>query len=309
MDIQTENKSEEIIAEQLHVEPAPATKPKKSRSKEYFDALLFAALVAFILKIFFIEAYRIPTGSMQETLLVGDFLLVNKFIYGATTPRNIPFTDIRIPFLRLPSLKHPHRGDVVVFDFPGNRDENQSKEVLNYIKRLIGEPGDTILIKDKILYINGQVFPNPASSIVSGNPYKTTDPRTFPKGEGWNEDNYGPLVVPKKGDLIKVTSENFEAWKMFITKEGHTPRLTSDNKVFVDEKPITEYKVEKNYYFMMGDNRNNSLDSRFWGFMPEENIVGEAIIIYWSWDPNIPFADIGNLFSSIRWDRIAKIIH
>lgn len=309
MDTQTENNAEEIIAEQLPTEPAPAAKSKKSRSKEYFDALLFAALVAFILKIFFIEAYRIPTGSMQETLLVGDFLLVNKFMYGATTPRNIPFTDTRIPFVRLPALKHPHRGDVVVFDFPGNRDENQSKEVLNYIKRLIGEPGDTILIKDKVLYVNGQVFPNPDNSIVSGTPYKTIDPRTFPKGEGWNEDNYGPLTVPKKGDLIKVNPDNFEAWKMFILKEGHTPRLTSDNKVFVDEKPITEYLVEKNYYFMMGDNRNNSLDSRFWGFMPEENIVGEAMLIYWSWDPNISFGDIGKLFSSIRWDRIAKIIH
>src|SRR6266498_3811132 len=100
-------------------------KKQKSKSKGLVDALLFALLVAFILKFFFIEAYRIPTGSMEQTLLVGDFLLVNKFIYGATTPRSIPFTDIRIPYLKLPGFRSPHRNDVVVFDFPGGRDEVQ----------------------------------------------------------------------------------------------------------------------------------------------------------------------------------------
>lgn len=283
---------------------------KKSRPKELFDALLFAALVAFFLKIFFIEAYRIPTGSMENTLLVGDFLLVNKFVYGATTPRNIPFTDIRIPYFRLPSLKSPSKGEVVVFDFPGNRDELQSKEVVNYIKRLIGEPGDTIQIINKVLYVNGQVFPNPPNLKNDGRVQNNniTYERIFPKGSGWNEDNYGPIRIPKKGDIIQLTPENFEMLKMFITREGHSPRLSPDNKIFIDEVPVTEYKVEKDYYFMMGDNRNNSLDSRFWGFMPAENVVGEALIIYWSWDPSISFAQLGKLLGSVRWDRIAKII-
>lgn len=300
--------------ETVPAEDPPVKKIKKSKSKELFDALLFAALVAFFLKIFFIEAYRIPTGSMENTLLVGDFLLVNKFVYGATTPRSIPFTDIRIPYFRLPALKDPHKGDIVVFDFPGARDEVQSKEVVNYIKRLVAEPGDSIQIVNQKLYVNGQEVASPPGAIFD--PPKTgsklrennSDPRIFPKGSGWNEENYGPLRVPKKDDVIKLNADNFEAWKMFIVKEGHSPRLSSDNKVFIDEKEVTEYKAEKDYYFMMGDHRNNSLDSRFWGFMPRESVVGEALLIYWSWNNEIPFSRIGELFGSIRWNRIANII-
>ena len=301
----------------INTKPETDSKPKKkpkSKSKELFDALLFAALVAFFLKIFFIEAYRITTGSMENTLLVGDFLLVNKFIYGATTPRNIPFTDIRIPYVTLPALKDPHKGDVVVFYFPGNRDEAQSKEVVNYIKRLVAEPGDTVQVVNQTLYVNGQAFPNPPNAIFNpphqGNTLSnnSADPRTFPKGSGWNEENYGPIRVPKKDDVIKLTGDNFEAWKMFIVREGHNPRLASDKKVFIDDKEVTEYKVQKDYFFMMGDHRNNSLDSRFWGFMPRENVVGEALMIYWSWNPDIPFSHIGELFGSIRWNRIANII-
>lgn len=285
-------------------EPEP-----KSRLKEYFDALLFAGLVALILKILFLEAYRIPTGSMENTLLIGDFLLVNKFTYGATTPRSIPFTEIRVPFFRFPSLKNPHRGDVVVFDFPGTSGELQSKEVINYIKRLVGEPGDTIQIIDKVLYVNGAVFPNPPDALFNENISRNTYAEMFPKGVPWNDDNYGPLRVPKKDDIIEVKPENLDEWKMFIMREGHSVRLTADNKVFIDEKENKGYKVEKNYYFMMGDNRNNSSDSRYWGFLAEDNIIGEAMIIYWSWDPNIPTSDFGRLFDSIRWNRIAKIIH
>jgi signal peptidase I len=288
------------------------SKKSKSKSKELLDALLFAALVAFFLKIFFIEAYRIPTGSMENTLLVGDFLLVNKFIYGATTPRNIPFTDIRVPFFRLPSLKDPHKGDVVVFDFPGNRDELQSKEVVNYIKRLVGEPGDTIQIVNQALYVNGKAFENPPNSIFNpahtGMTSNSADTRIFPRGSGWNDENYGPIRVPKKDDVIELNADNFEAWKTFIMREGHNPRLAADKKVFIDEKETSGYKVEKDYYFMMGDHRNNSLDSRFWGFVPRENVVGEALLIYWSWNPEIPFTRIGELIGSIRWNRIANII-
>lgn len=295
------------IQEPVIVHETP--KKNKSKPKEYFDALVFAAIIAVILKIFLIEAYRIPTGSMEDTLLVGDFLLVNKFVYGATTPRNIPFTEIRIPFFRFPALKSPQKGDVVVFDFPGNRDEVQSFDMVNYIKRLVGEPGDTIQIINKQLFVNRKSFPNPVHSRFSEteeNP-RLTDPRIFPKGSGWNEDNYGPLRVPAKGDVIHLNYGNIEAWKMFIIKEGHKTKI-DDTLIFIDNKPVTEYTVEKNYYFMMGDNRNNSLDSRFWGFMPEDNIVGEALIIYWSWDPNIPFSRLGELFHSIKWDRIGSVI-
>jgi len=290
----------------VHVTHNP--KPN-SKLKEYFDALLFAGLVAIILKIIFVEAYRIPTGSMENTLLVGDFLLVNKFIYGATTPRNIPFTQTRIPFFRLPALKEPDRGDVVVFDYPGNTNELVSAEVTNYIKRLIGKPGDTIQIINKKLLVNSVEVPDPPDAKFNKNVTSSTLLDIFPKGKPWNDDNYGPVIVPKMGDLIKITPDNIEDWKTFIRREGHTVRLTADNKVFIDEMENSSYKVEKNYYFMMGDNRNNSSDSRMWGFMPEDNIIGEAMIIYWSWNPDIPFNEFGRLFDSIRWDRIAKIIH
>jgi len=283
----------------------------KSRTKEYIDALLFACLVAIFLKIFFIEAYRIPTGSMENTLLVGDFLLVNKFIYGATTPRNIPFTDTRIPYFSLPSIKEPHRGDVVVFDFPGYRDEPQSKEVVNYIKRLVGEPGDTVEIRNRELFVNRQPMPNAPDALIDPSFMRDTnmaEPKIFPRGSKWNEDNYGPIAVPRKGDIVKLSADNYEMWRMFIIREGHNCRVASDGKVFVDEAPVTEYKVLKDYFFMMGDHRTNSLDSRFWGFMPRENVVGEAMLIYWSWNPDIPFIRFGELWNSIRWNRIAKII-
>ncbi len=286
------------------------TTPKKnSKFKEYFDALLFAGLVAIILKIIFVEAYRIPTGSMENTLVPGDFLLVNKFIYGATTPRNIPFTEIRTPFFRFPSLKDPKRGDVVVFDFPGNANVMKSPEITNYIKRLVGLPGDSIRIIDKVLYVNSEVFPDPPESRFSPEISRNPHSDIFPRGSGWNDDNYGPIRVPKKDDIIKLTPDNMDEWKIFIQREGHSIRLTADNKVFVDEKETAAYRVERNYYFMMGDNRNNSSDSRVWGFLPEDNIIGEAMMIYWSWNADISFSEFGRLFESIRWNRLLNIIH
>jgi len=111
-----------------------------------------------------------------------------------------------------------------------------------------------------------------------------------------------------KGDVIHLTPENFDMWRMFILKEGHSAQMSPSNEIVIDGKPVSNYTVERDYYFMMGDNRNNSLDSRFWGFMPKDNVVGEALIIYWSWDPSVPFSQIGRLLGTIRWNRIAKII-
>jgi len=287
-------------------------KKKKSKPREFIDALIYAGVVAFIIKILLFEAYRIPTGSMEKTLWVGDFLLVTKFTYGATSPRNIPFTDIRLPYFKLPGFKEPKRGDIIVFDFPGDRDEMESREVVNYIKRCVGIPGDTIHIMNKQLYVNGEKFENPPHSMFDNisRPEKFVNPRMFPKGSKWNEDWYGPIRVPKKGDKIKIDSSNYEGWKMFVMKEGHNIKMRSDKTVLVDDKelPSNEYTVERDYLFMMGDNRNNSLDSRFWGFMPVENVVGEAFAIYWSWDPSIPFSNLFDLIGSTRWDRIGSLI-
>lgn len=303
--------AEETTTEILNKESQSKSKRKRSLVKEIFDALLFALIIAIVLKLFFIEAYRIPTGSMEKTLLVGDFLLVNKFIYGATSPRNIPLTEIRLPYLRLPALREPRMNDVVVFDFPGERDEIKPREIVSYIKRLIGEPGDTIKIINRIVYVNGKAMENPENSYFTSEVQGTNvvSSRLFPKGCGWNEDNYGPLRVPKKGDILKITPSNFEGWKIFIQREAHTLRLTSDNKVFIDEKETSDYVVERDYYFMMGDHRTNSSDSRFWGFVPRELIVGEAMLIYWSWEQDIPFADFWKLLSSVRWSRIGHLVN
>jgi len=286
--------------------------PKKSKSREFVDALVYAGIVAFIIKILLFEAFRIPTGSMEKTLMVGDFLLVTKFTYGATSPRNIPFTDIRIPYFKLPGFKEPKKGDIIVFDFPGDRDELESKEVVNYIKRCVATPGDTVQVIDKQLYVNGEIFPNPPHSQFDNakRPKDFVNPRMFPKGSKWNEDWYGPIRVPKKGDNIKIDEENFEGWKMFVMKEGHKINMTSERIIKVDDQelPNGEYTVERDYLFMMGDNRNNSLDSRFWGFMPVENTVGEALLIYWSWDPSISFLNFFDLLSSTRWERIGSMI-
>lgn len=285
---------------------------KKSKSREFVDALVYAGVVAFIIKILFFEAFRIPTGSMEKTLLVGDFLLVTKFTYGATSPRNIPFTDIRIPYFQLPAFKDPQKGNIIVFDFPGERDELESKEVVNYIKRCVATPGDTVQVIDKQLYINGEISPNPEHVQFDNvkRPKDFVNPRMFPKGSKWNEDWYGPIRVPKIGDKIKIDEENYEGWKMFVMKEGHKINMTSDRIIKVDdvELPNGEYTVERDYLFMMGDNRNNSLDSRFWGFMPVENIVGEALLIYWSWDPSISFLNFFDLVGTTRWERIGTMI-
>jgi len=287
-------------------------KKSKNKPKEYFDAFIYAAIAAFLIKVFLFEAYRIPTGSMENTLLVGDFLLVTKFTYGATTPRNIPFTDIRLPYFKLPGLKNPKSGDVIVFDFPGDRDEKESREVLNYIKRCVAISGDTIQIVNRVLYVNGVVFNNsPGTKFVSQlQPKGVGNPRIFPKNSGWNEDNYGPIRVPAEGDIIKIDTSNFEKWRMFVIKEGSTVEMKNDGKIYVDGQELIngEYKVKMDYLFMMGDNRNNSLDSRYWGFMPSENVVGEALMIYWSWDANISFFDFIKLIESIRWERIGQII-
>jgi len=287
-------------------------KGKKNKSKEFFDALVYAAVVAFIIKIFLFEAYRIPTGSMENTLLVGDFLLVTKFTYGATTPRNVPFTDIRLPYWKLPGFKDPEKGDIIVFDFPGDKDELESREVVNYIKRCVGLPGDTIQVIDKKLYVNGAIFPDPPGALYDkiNRPTNFANPRIYPKGAPWNEDNYGPIRVPKKGDKIQITDKNFDQWRMFVLKEGHQLQIDPAKQVTSDGKalPNNEYIVERNYLFMMGDNRNNSLDSRFWGFMPEDNIVGQAFMLYWSWDPSISFGDFFKLIGTIRWERIGNLI-
>lgn len=265
----------------------------KSKSREWFDAIVFAFVAALILRTFVIEAFRIPTGSMENTLLVGDFLLVNKFVYGAP----VPFTDVK-----LPALKKPEQGDIVVFKYP------RDKEVA-YIKRCIAAAGSTLEIKARKVYVDGEEFALPPEGQFIGTEASagSSESNIFPTGALFNKDNYGPLRVPKAGDVIVLTPETINTYKYLLEYEGHTPSVM-DGKVLVDNLPQPTYRVGQDYYFMMGDNRDNSLDSRYWGFVPEANVVGSALIIYWSWDPEISFLDPFAKIGSVRWGRLGNII-
>lgn len=200
-------------------------KSKKKIFREYLEAIITALILALIIRTFVVQAFKIPSGSMIPTLLIGDHILVNKFIYGI----EIPFTDKKILIFR-----KPHRGDIIVFKYP----ENPKKD---FIKRVVAIGGDVIEEKDKAIYLNGQRVIEPYAyhydKYVRPNGF---DPR----------DNFGPLVVP-------------------------------EGKVFV-----------------MGDNRDQSYDSRYWGFVDLKDIRGKALIIYWSWDPN----------NWLRYNRIGRLI-
>lgn len=200
-------------------------KDKKRLLKEYVEAIVTALILALIIRAYVVQAFKIPSGSMIPTLLVGDHILVNKFIYGT----KIPFTDKRILV-----FKKPEKGDIIVFKFP----ENPKKD---FIKRVIATEGDIIEERNKIVYVNGKQIEEPyARHVDSYLRPGIIDPR----------DNFGPIKVPK-------------------------------NKVFV-----------------MGDNRDQSYDSRYWGFVDLKDIKGKALIIYWSWDPN----------NSLRFNRIGRLI-
>ncbi|MCP4685927.1 MAG: signal peptidase I [bacterium] len=222
-----------------------------------------AVVLALIIKTSIVEAYKIPTASMEDTLLVGDFLLANKFVYGAQLP---------LVNWRMPAVGDPERGDIVIFIFPG--DQNGTK----YIKRCVGIPGDTIEVKNKNLYVNGERFPDQDKAKFSDTT-RLGNLRIQPRGPGGqnSRDNFGPYVVPKES------------------------------------------------YFMMGDNRDNSYDSRFWGPVPAPLILGEAMVIHWSWNddeypsPEVSVTDplsvprlfvfnVVHFFQKARWERLFDII-
>jgi signal peptidase I len=292
-----------------------SSKKKESeiqKSWNFIRGLAINLFIVLLIQSFFIQGYGTPTGSMENTILIGDRMFFNQFIYGGSTPRNIPFTNIKLPYWQLPAVREPKRGDVVNFDFPGFRDEITPSTEVQYLKRIIGEPGDEIKIVNRVLYVNNEIFKNPEASLfdpfVRITPPSVVNKDIFPKGIGWNEDNYGPLHIPKKDEIVQLTKDNFEQWRVFIIREGHNPSLASDGTITIDGAKATSYKVQRNYYFMMGDHRTNSLDSRFWGFVPRENIIGKGLIIYWSWDANIPFSRLGDLLGSIKWERVGKLI-
>lgn len=345
-------------------------KKLKKELKDWGNALLFAVLVATPLRWAIGEPYKIPTPSMEGSLLVGDFLYVSKLHYGARTAKTllqVPLTFQKIwgtdipsyldwvdaPFLRGPGISEVKRNDNVVFNFPGEL-ENPVDMRTYYIKRCIAVAGDTIEIKSKQVFINGilQELPLNAQSsyfikpktrindrvfkrldiseiIPSNNGYyvhatKTSIEKlksqefvseiipldidspisgTFPQSRNinWTADNFGPLYIPKKGDKINLTKDNIELYQNTIVNYDLNDNAeVTEGKLYIDGQEQNTYTFNQDYYFMMGDNRHNSLDSRYWGFVPMDHVVGKALYTWLSIDEK------ESLFSSVRWERVFR---
>jgi signal peptidase I len=306
--------------------------PKIHKFLKEVRSLATIILIALLLKVTIVEAYIVPTGSMENTIMTGDFLIGNRFVFGMRTPDwiGIPYTDIgfNVPYLRFPEFRKPQPGDVLIFKYP--RDPYHK-----YVKRCIAGPGDTIKIVARHVYVNGQEYPLPKQGkyiapILPPN-FKQQD--IFLGTQG-NKDYFNPLRIPQKGDVIALNdSTNWQYVLPLILMDGHTATLekgkikyrftmTDPNDLYrrkksqevyqdyfpngdlltpwsqairqadfrflrIDGIPVSDWKtytVEQDYYWAMGDNRDDSLDSRYWGFVPEANILGEALFVYFSLD-------------------------
>jgi signal peptidase I len=352
---------------------------RKSKSREWVEAIAFAVVAATLIRTFFIEAYTIPTSSMEKSLLVGDFLFVSKVNYGARapmTPLSFPFAHntmpvvggnsysslFSMPYLRLPGFQKIKNNDVVVFNYPFEDGRPVDKKE-NYIKRCIAIAGDSILVRNQQVFINGVAAENPpkmqhkyfVKTDGGGFSQKTLKELDITEGAAlspngdfeitmteearlkmkkmqfvkqcdsvvqmqdvfveyifpfrkelpWNVDNFGPLYVPRKGDVITLDTINYWLYERVIrTYELNQSFEMRDGKFYLNGNPITQYTFKQDYYFMMGDNRHNSADSRFWGFVPHDHIVGKALFIWLSLDANE-----SNILNKIRWRRLFRGIN
>ncbi len=401
-----------ISDKEHYIKPENRVIHKKSQIREWTDAIIFAVVAASIIRIFMVEAYTIPTSSMEKSLLVGDFLFVSKMSYGPklpNTPLAFPFVHhtmplsqytksyvewIKWPFYRFPGLTTIKHGDVVVFNYPDGdtvalKQQNQSYYGLvrqlgrervwndkfnfgdivarpvdkreNYIKRCIGLPGDTIQIIDEVVHINGKPLDFPEMSQflyqvkTDGNPINrrilgkldvteevqmteagdqvltltqesvaslkkmpnviSVDKIIQPKGfwqpyifpfdsaYAWNVDNFGPLYIPKAGATVKLTLANLPLYSRIINAYELNSLAVENGKIFINGKEATSYTFKLDYYWMMGDNRHNSADSRFWGFVPIDHIVGKAVFVWLSLDNNKSL-----LNGKIRWNKLFRSV-
>jgi len=261
--------------------------------------LIFAGI---IVKAFFLNAYRIPTPSMANTLYPGDFIFVNLAAYKLKTPQEIPIIGIPIDRVNIFETGKPELNDLIVFKFPLITKETSEYSTSNIVKRIIAGPGDTLQIIKKKIFVNGNEFEIPPTANVNYQHSKITgieDRNIFYKGSGWNTDNYGPIVVPAKGDTININNDNINIWKSLIVYEFGRKVVRQEGSVItIDDHPVRNYIVKKDHYFVIGDNFNSSLDSRYFGFIDEDMIVGKVLLIYWSYDSN----------SGIRWERIFNLM-
>lgn len=338
----------------------------KSWLREWIDAIVFAFIAASILRTLVFGSYVIPTGSMEKSLMVGDFLIVSNLHYGPRTPMSVcvPFTDwcipgVKLPWTRIPGFSEIKRNDAIVFNVPFEVKPISSKT--NYIKRAVGMPGDTLQIRNHIVYINGVQEEWPSDGIQHEYIVKMQDrvrlsdakmeatggelvlfqgndtyvvnmsPEVAEVVESWNETdtlymnaygpddllsgysngrftfarafknhhNVGPVVVPHEGMEIELTSANWFVYKDLIERYERNEVRREGNTFFINDEQTNTYTVQQNYYFALGDNRDKSEDSRFWGFVPEDHIIGKAIFVWYSKE---------GFILNPRFDRIFTIV-
>jgi signal peptidase I len=343
---------------------AHAAQPrKKSRLREWIDALVFAVVVMLIVRTLIFDLFRIPTPSMEKNLLVGDYLFVSKLHYGTRTPVSvgIPFTRVYIPGFTLPNTRLPgfsevERGDAIVFNWPDDVGYPTDRKT-HYIKRVVGLPGERVSLIDKVVHIDGEPLPLSDGMQQWWNVYKK-DPRVrlsqsalarldvsairptqnpsivqivatpeavrdmsewpwvdriepyvssfrpekplYPGNPDYSTDNYGPLLIPEGGVSYELTEENWAGFELAIRRyEGHTTGRGDDGSFLIDGNPATSFTFRQDYFFVMGDYRDNSEDSRFWGFVPMDHIVGKAVLVYFSWNADAKLPRFSRLFKVI----------
>lgn len=367
----------------------------QSNLGEWISSISFAIIAATLVHTYFMRPYTIPTSSLEKSLLVGDYLFVSKFHYGARIPMtplalpmvhdSIPFVGtgsyskkIQLPYMRLPGLQKIKRNEIVVFNWPADSlkwmwNDRSGKftykpidKKTNYVKRCVAIAGDTLQIINGDIYINGKlsimpdrakpqffhdVILNPGQKISSrslkerygvregyatqdGNynlnitdkeanllrknpavknvtkriqPSGNFDKRVFPHDSQhpWSQDNFGPLYIPKKGETVVLDHQSLPFYRNLIKNYEHNDNVTfNGDDVYINGKKVTNYTFKQDYYWMMGDNRQSSLDARFWGFTPFDHVVGKPVFIWFSWETNEQ-----GIKNKIRWDRLFTTVH
>ena len=339
-----------------YIEKPKYTGPE-DRKETLVSALLFAIVLATIVHTYFVQPMIIPTGSMENTMKIGDALFVSKNAYGTrlpNTPVSVPFSDLfsrnlfveklQLPYTRIPGWSSVKKNDIVVFNFPADSVYTPIDRKDNYVKRCVGEPGDVIEIKNGELFVNNEKFIPKGDAIIQHSAafqfttqlsskflkdeyglvesdYRSTafdggyyydfdgisedvfnklnsipnvvqsswiifpedkvDRGIFPKGEHWNRDYYGPLTIPKKGMTINAKDiENLVHYIDVIKKYEKKNLEVRDGVLQIDGVEVSDYTFEQDYYFMVGDNRHNSLDSRYFGFTPADYIIGKPFFLW-----------------------------
>ena len=358
-----------------------------TKTGDTVSSLLFAIIVATFVHTYFIQPFTIPTASLEKSLLIGDFLFVSKMNYGARTPMTtvaapmvhdtLPLVNIKsyckwpqLPYFRFPGVEKIKNNDIVVFNWPvdtvekffdtsGRKADKPVDKKSNYVKRCVGIPGDSLAIKDGIIFVNGKelILPErakpqysykmaidptatidfeslfkelditdryginntkdtiyfsalPASSVerfkgvagiksVTRIIHKEADRSTFPHTKDWNVDNFGPIYIPQEGKSVAINMKTLPYYSRIITEYEKNKLEIKGSDIYINGKKTKSYTFQQDYYWMMGDNRHNSEDSRFWGYVPGDHIVGKPIFIWMSWDSNGE-----GIMNKIRWNRL-----